>query len=125
VRILLIDDDALVLGAITNVLEFDGHEVVTARGGQAGIDAFETSLDGSPPFDVVITDLGMPRVDGYLVASTIKKDSPKTPIILLTGAGEAPFGSNHAGVDLVVGKPIRARELRDVLAKYAPTPGRN
>jgi CheY-like chemotaxis protein len=125
VRILLIDDDALVLGAITNVLEFDGHEVVAARGGQAGIDTFESSLDGANPFDVVITDLGMPRVDGYLVASTIKKDSPKTPIILLTGAGEGPLGSNHAGVDLVVGKPIRARELRDVLARYAPTRGRS
>jgi len=120
VRILLIDDDVQVLGAIKNLLESDGHEVVTALGGQAGIDTFDSARVGSKHFDVVITDFGMPRVDGRRVASNIKKSSPKTPVVLLTGSGEAPPNSNPADFDLVIGKPIRARDLRDVVAKFAP-----
>src|SRR4029079_18323151 len=50
-RILLIDDDPLVLRSLRDSLELEGHEVVTSEGGQAGIDEFATALDGGKPFD--------------------------------------------------------------------------
>src|SRR5678815_4836871 len=51
VRILLIDDDPLVLRSLRDSLELEGHGVVTSEGGQAGIDEFATALDGGKPFD--------------------------------------------------------------------------
>jgi hypothetical protein len=60
-RILVVDDDPLIIRALCETLESDGHEVITANGGQAGIDAFCTAQGRGKPFSIVITDLGMPR----------------------------------------------------------------
>ena len=86
-RILIIDDDPLLLKSLRDALETDGHEVVSANGGQAGIDAFVESHAEGRPFPVVITDLGMPHVDGRKVASTIKAAVPATLVLMLTGWG--------------------------------------
>ena len=67
-RILIVDDDPLLLKSLRDALESDGHEVTAANGGQAGIDAFVESHAAGKPFPVVITDLGMPHVDGRKVA---------------------------------------------------------
>ena len=72
-RLLLIDDDPLILESLRNALEFEGHHVTCAQGGQAGIDMFCAAHDRNTPFAAVITDLGMPHVDGRQVASAIKK----------------------------------------------------
>jgi CheY-like chemotaxis protein len=63
-RILIIDDDPLLLKSLRDTLEAEGHEVVSASGGQAGINAFVEAHAEGHPFPVVITDLGMPHVDG-------------------------------------------------------------
>ena len=59
-----------------HALEGDGHIVTTADGGQAGIDLFTTALASAKPFDVVITDLGMPYIDGRKVAENLRALSP-------------------------------------------------
>jgi len=61
-RILVVDDDPMIIRALCETLESDGHEVITANGGQAGIDAFCAAQGRGKPFAIVITDLGMPRV---------------------------------------------------------------
>ncbi|UUZ54511.1 response regulator [Massilia sp. H-1] len=71
-RILTVDDDPLVQRALRTVLENDGHTVVAADGGQAGIDQFHAAQLRGQPFALVITDLGMPYVDGRRVASAVK-----------------------------------------------------
>lgn len=120
-RILVIDDDPLLLKSLCDTLEIDGHTVVTANGGQAGIDAFKTALAGTECFDVVITDLGMPTIDGRKVASAIKTASAKMPIILLTGWGQrlVESGDVPEHVDCVLSKPPKLRELRDALARLS------
>src|SRR5262249_34326445 len=85
-RTLIIDDDPLLIGALMETLETDGHFVTPAAGGQEGIDTFSAAPKGEP-FDVVITDLGMPYVDGRKVSASIKALSPETPVILFTGWG--------------------------------------
>ena len=75
-RILSVDDDPLLIKSLRDALEADGHAVVTANGGQEGIDAFRAAEESDERFAVVITDLGMPYVDGRKVASAIKNDSP-------------------------------------------------
>ena len=84
----MIDDDPLVGQSLSHVLRADGHDVTVADGGQAGIDAFTAAHRGLEAFDVVITDLGMPYVDGRAVAAAVKALSPRTPVLLLTGWGQ-------------------------------------
>ena len=117
-RILVVDDDPLVLNSLRDALEGDGHQVTTADGGQAGIDAFLTAKVQGHPYPVVITDLGMPHVDGRKVSSTLKAAAPATHILLLTGWGQrlVAAGDIPPHVDRVLSKPPKLRELREALA---------
>lgn len=116
-RILVVDDDPMVLKSLRDILEIDGHEVVSADGGQAGIDCFQAAYERHEHFAVVITDLGMPHVDGRKVASAVRQCSPATPIIMLTGWGQrlAADSDYPEHVDCVLGKPPRLKELRRAL----------
>jgi PAS domain S-box-containing protein len=120
-RILSVDDDPLLIKSLRDALEADGHAVVTANGGQEGIEAFRKAEESDERFAVVITDLGMPYVDGRKVASAIKNDSPSTPVILLTGWGQRLIaeGDVPPNVDRVLNKPPKLRELRAALVDLA------
>ncbi len=116
-RILCIDDEPLLRELLKELLQRDGHRVEVADGGQAGVEAFHAADRRGQPFDVVITDLGMPYLDGRQVAKELKRESPDTPIILLTGWGTLmkEDGELPAQVDGMLTKPPRARELREML----------
>jgi PAS domain S-box-containing protein len=122
-RILLVDDDPMLLQSLRDVLEEDGHAVTVADGGQAGIDSFNTAERGEEHFAAVITDLGMPYVDGRQVANAIKTAAPHTPVILLTGWGHRLLAENEIPdhVDRVLRKPPRLGELRSALAELTDT----
>jgi signal transduction histidine kinase/ActR/RegA family two-component response regulator len=117
-RILLVDDEPRLLQALCEALEADGHQVQTANGGQAGIDAFFVAKLSGAPFMVVITDLGMPHMDGSQVAAAIKASAPETTVWMLTGWGQrlAATGESPPNVDRVLSKPPNLRELREMLA---------
>jgi CheY-like chemotaxis protein len=118
-RILLVDDDPLLIASIQDVLLSDGHDVTAANGGQAGIDAFNAALHSPQPFALVITDLGMPYVDGRRVAAAVKEASPVTPVVLLTGWGQrlVSEGDVPPHVDRVLNKPPRLIDLRTALTE--------
>ena len=117
-KILLIDDEVALLSALSETLEGEGHLVTSAGGGQEGLDLFKASLKAGG-YDVVITDLGMPRVDGNAVATGVKSMSPNTPVIMLTGWGRRmqEDGVLPAGVDHLLGKPARMSSIREALAR--------
>ena len=117
-RILVVDDDPVLSRSLEDALTGDSHQVQLAAGGQAGIDAFLASTKGGPAFDLVITDLGMPRIDGRKVADAIKSASPATPIILLTGWGQRLIdeGEVPPNIDRVLSKPPRLQQLRACIA---------
>jgi CheY-like chemotaxis protein len=71
---------------------------------------------------MVITDLGMPHVDGRAVADAVKSMSPNTPVILLTGWGQHLRHGNDVppNVDYMLNKPANLSELRAALAELAP-----
>ena len=119
-RILIIDDDPMLLKSLREALESDGHLVAIANGGQAGIDAFVESHASGRPYPVVISDLGMPRVDGRNVAATVKASVPETLVILLTGWGRRLVSDDDRppGVDLVMSKPAKLTEIRVALAQH-------
>ncbi|MDC8756109.1 ATP-binding protein [Janthinobacterium fluminis] len=118
-RILLVDDDPMVLKALRDILEIDGHRVVAADGGQAGIDTFRAAQQQGEAFALVITDLGMPYIDGRKVAAAVKQIAPQTPLIMLTGWGQrlVPESDNLVQVDCVLSKPPKLRELRCALTQ--------
>jgi CheY-like chemotaxis protein len=125
-RILVVDDDPLIIRVLCEVLEKDGHEVVAANGGKAGMDMFSAAQRRGKPFAVVITDLGMPRIDGRKVASFVKSLSQSTPVILLTGWGNRLIAEGDVSphVDRVLSKPTKIRELREALALCLSPGGR-
>ena len=118
-RMLVVDDDPLILRSLRETLEADGHQVEIASGGKEGIDRFREAKEEARPFDVVLTDLGMPFVDGRQLASAIKAASPSTPVIMLTGWGQrlAAEGDIPPHVNVLLSKPPKLRDLREALAR--------
>jgi signal transduction histidine kinase/ActR/RegA family two-component response regulator/uncharacterized membrane protein affecting hemolysin expression len=118
-RILLVDDDPLLIKSLQDTLQEDGHMVTATHGGHEGIEAFNAATKRGECFDIVVTDLGMPHIDGRKVATSIKTVSPTTPVVLLTGWGQRLIATNDtpAHVDKVLAKPPRLHELRAALAE--------
>ncbi len=118
-RLLLVDDDPAVLESTAMILNLEGYRITTAGGGEAGIEALIAALKAGEPFDAVITDLGMPYVDGHQVARKAKELFPETMVLLLTGWGSRMTGSDGApfNVDAVLSKPLILEDLRAVLQK--------
>lgn len=121
-RILVIDDEELLRQSMRTILEREGHRVSVAHGGHAGIELFTTALQRGERFDAVITDLGMPHVDGRGVAAAVKALSPQTPVILLTGWGQHLRDGNEIppNIDHMLNKPANLAELRTVLVDRSP-----
>jgi DNA-binding NtrC family response regulator len=119
--ILCIDDDAQVRAFLNDCFTHFNHRVMVASGGKHGLELFRTATLENQPYEVVITDLGMPDIDGHRVARTIKAESPNTPVILMTGWGTTlgDDGATTPEVDAVVGKPPRMQELNDLVLRMA------
>ena len=117
-RILLADDDPMLLESLRAALEADGHHVMTADDGQSAIDAFEAADKAGGPFAVVITDFEMPIVDGRNVSSVVNQIRPGTPVIMLTAWGNRVRAGRHAAVRGQA-KPANLAELRTAGALVA------
>jgi signal transduction histidine kinase/CheY-like chemotaxis protein len=120
-RLLLVDDDPLLLASLTDILCAEGHTVTAAPDGEGGQAAFLAALAQNKAFDAVITDLGMPLIDGRMVAAAVKSASPSTPVILLTGWGQNFIDDLPKHVDCVVSKPPKLTHLRAALLRFCGT----
>jgi CheY-like chemotaxis protein/two-component sensor histidine kinase len=121
-RVLFVDDEPLLRELLKEVLETDGHDVSVADGGQVALDIFRAAQREGRPFDAVITDLGMPHLDGRRLAQILKSESPATPVIMMTGWGTLmrEDGDKPANVDGMLNKPPKIRELQETLRQLAP-----
>ena len=113
-RILVVDDEAVVRKSIIDVLAADGHTVDSATNGVEGLEKVAGGW-----FDLVITDRAMPEMNGDQFASTLKRMMPDKPIVMLTGFGElmAARGERPAGVDVIVSKPVTRSELQKAVSQ--------
>lgn len=120
-RILSVDDEPALRRLIAEMLAHDGHEVVSVDDGRAGIAAFAAARQEGRPFDLIITDLGMPHLDGRALAAAVRAAAPGTPVILLSGWGAQldADAARAAGIARVLGKPPQLAELRAALAVVA------
>jgi len=107
-RVLVVDDEEVVLEVLADLLRVLEQEVTTALGGVAGREA---ALRGN--FDVVFSDLGMPDLNGWDLALAVKSTCPGTGVVLVTGWGTQLEGGAALahGVDLVLPKPASIDDL--------------
>ncbi len=124
-QILVIDDEEMICQMVDRILHLCGHDVATARDGQTGIDLLRRKL-----FDLVITDVRMPRMSGLEVIKALRLIQPETRVIVMGGDGSVPaFGidafARAVGADHVLHKPFGAHDLNAaVSALLAPVPGK-
>jgi CheY-like chemotaxis protein len=120
-RVLCVDDDELIRQLLVDCLVQYQHQVVTASGGEEGLELFRAAALKKQPFHAVITDLGMPQMDGHQFARKIKSEAPHTPIIMMTGWGTImkEDGETAHEVDAVMGKPPHLQELNQLLLRLA------
>jgi len=106
--ILLIEDEEAVLQVLQQGLRNLGHRVEGASDGQEGLRLFDRG-----DFDLVITDVVMPDIDGHKVARHIRNSSrPHTPIIAISGT---PWSLNGDDFDCVVAKPFSLKSLEQAV----------
>jgi CheY-like chemotaxis protein len=110
--ILVVENEEDIRCLLTDILESQGHTVHSASN---GIDALK--LFNQEQFDLVLTDLGMPVMSGWEVASAIKKSAPEVIIAVITGWGTELDQSelDKNGVDIVVNKPFRVQQILDMV----------
>src|SRR6187431_1100158 len=108
VRILLVDDEQPVQKLLSYPLEKDGYEVVPARDGQEALNEFDRQ-----PFDLVVLDIMLPKVDGLEVCRRMRARSA-VPIIMLTAKSEEidKVLGLELGADDYITKPFSMREFR-------------
>lgn len=113
-RILAVDDDALARAVLMDVLGGLGHEVVGASGGNEAL-----KLAGAATFDLVITDILMPEVDGFELAARIGRLPTPIPVVLSSGfyRGDAEAQAKTAGIAVVgfLPKPVQPDNVAAVV----------
>ena len=109
IRVLVVDDDDGLREMLSKVLCFMGYEAVQAHSGSEALNIF---LEG--PFSLVMTDLQMPGMDGWSLASRIKERSPEIPILLMTAHARHHIMKELKGssIDSALFKPFSLEELR-------------
>ena len=104
-NLLIIDDEEIIINLLHDYLSHLGYSVVTARDGSEGIDLF----NASPNFDLVITDINMPGIDGNAVAKSIRlSQRTKVPIVGMSGYNDKADGELF---NFMLAKPFNLNEL--------------
>lgn len=109
-KVLVIDDEPAILFTLKRILEHSGYEVATASSGLEGLTAFQEGH-----WDMVTLDRSMPGMNGEEVAVELRRLSPQTPLILITGFPGAVVRPQL--FDAILPKPFRPAELLERLAQ--------
>lgn len=104
--VLLVDDDSAILTVFSWRLRAEHFSVTAVSSGSAAISALQKAQ-----YDIVITDLVMEGIDGFEVLSTVKKITPLTPVIVISGHAESAIDAFRLGADEFLLKPFDIEEL--------------
>ena len=116
---LVVDDNATNRRILEEQLRGWGMRPETAVGAREGLDAAKLRIDRGQPFDVVLTDLHMPGMDGFAFVAALRGMSAGTEAILMLTSGEHPDDlsrSRDLGISAYLTKPVRRHELRVAIA---------
>jgi len=115
-RLLIVDDDPVILEVLQDLLGLAGYRITAVDSGREALE-----LLGRESFDLVLTDLTMADVDGWIIARSVKMRHPGTPVILLTGTRYGKEGVTGSGVDLILTKPCNWQELSRAVEMLLPS----
>ena len=113
-RILLAEDDTAVSDFVRRALELDGHDVIPVHDGG---EALERALSPGDDFDLLLSDIRMPVMDGVALALQVGRDRPELPILLMTGYAEhrdRAFGLD-ALIKGIIQKPFTLDHIRTLV----------
>ncbi len=126
-KILLVDDEKNLVAMLAKILRRHGYEVVTAHDGEEGEQVMDEAMakdlpddaERPQPFDLVLTDLQMPKLDGMTLLKRIRDSYPNVPILVLTGHGsiQSAVEAMKAGADDYLIKPANPDEILMVFKK--------
>jgi len=104
-RVLVVDDEKIISGALQRVLTRAGHEVSV---GNHGIDAFRLIEEANAPFDVCFLDLLMPEISGATILDLVKKKMPDSRVYMMTAYGDVAVREDlmRRGAVKVLAKPF-------------------
>jgi two-component system, cell cycle response regulator CpdR len=114
-RLLIVDDEESMRALVARAIAMDGHEIVTAAD---GAEALEILSNGQNAFDLLLTDIQMPVMDGIALALTAARDLPDLTILLMTGFAdqrERASGLNAIAHDVIT-KPFSVADIRSAVA---------
>ena len=114
-RVLIADDEASMRALVARAIAMDGHETVTAEDGAEALEILTREGGG---FDLLLTDIQMPVMDGIALALSAARDFPDLTILLMTGfADQRERASNlNALVHDVITKPFSVADIRTAVA---------
>jgi two-component system, cell cycle response regulator CpdR len=114
-RVLIVDDEASMRALVARAIAMDGHETVTA---EDGAEALEILTREGGAFDLLLTDIQMPIMDGIALALSAARDFPRLTILLMTGfADQRERASNlNAIAHDVITKPFSVADIRTAVA---------
>ncbi len=113
-RLLVAEDDEAVRSFLEKAFELDGHEVLTAEDGAM---ALEVLADENGEFDLLLTDIQMPVMDGIALALSTVRDYPGLPVLLMTGYANQRERAHglEALVEDVIMKPFSLADIREAV----------
>jgi len=113
-KILVVDDEEGARELFQTILSGEGYEVTLANDGHTALNLLKTD-----PFDLVITDIKMPVMDGIQLLQEIRKSGSKTDVIMVTAYGEVEsyLKAMSLGAAEYINKPIRIKELKRIVHK--------
>lgn len=119
-RILVVEDVSAVREFVRRALSHEGHDVTVVDDGLQGLE----TLAGGEPFDLVLTDIVMPGLDGVALALKVAKEYPETRVVLMTGyASERQRAHNlDALIHRVISKPFTLDDICRVVAEVLRDP---
>lgn len=108
--ILLVEDEPLIAMSLVDLLQSFGHRVTEARTGAKA----QIAISSGAAFDMLLTDLGLPDIDGQTLAEWARRERPGLPVLFSTGRDdfEAPPALTEGGPTAVIVKPFDAESLR-------------
>ncbi len=114
IKILIVDDEDSLRELLVEILETEDLTVLCCSDAAQALDFFKKNS-----YDLVITDFGLPKINGLQLAEKIKDINPATPIIMLTGWGSEsePFKDENHYVDFILTKPFDLNDLLKMIKK--------
>ncbi|MBT7631711.1 MAG: response regulator, partial [Desulfobacula sp.] len=113
-KILIVDDEEIIVKLLSMSLRSDGYETVTAHSGEQGLEVFKSELP-----DIVVTDIKMPGMDGLELLKKIKEIDSEKEVIIVTGHGDidSTITALQYGASDFINKPVRDEALAIALER--------